>query len=193
MGAGRWGAVGGSPMASVQTLLGAPQSGSHPSRVPWGSVLQWLGAGGLSPTAVRLCCGAQGSAPAGAVGWLDPPRGPVGFPIPWLLEVFIKTSLYFFLGWGCVPRGAPCPAVAAPLFPTPGAPTSQGRGVGAPTVPLPATGGHLHTSAGLTTPGTVPAAGHARATLALARAPCAFGGDPGIWEVILTSRIKDFS
>lgn len=42
--------------------VGAHQAQSHTCGVPWGSVLPWLGAGWLSPTAVRRCHGFWGSA-----------------------------------------------------------------------------------------------------------------------------------
>ena len=183
------GAVGCSPTAHTRTLMGAPQARSHAGGVPGGSVRRWMGAGGLSPPPVRLCHGAWGSAPVDAVGCPDPPKFPWGFQP---LKSLIKASLYFFPGlgpclWGVRARHwqGPCPPALGDGGPHPRSPHPEGThlagdvGEGAPPVLVPAMGGHLHTGAGMDTPGTVPQflphRDHLR-TLGL--------GDPGVWEAM---------
>jgi len=144
---------------------------------------------GLSPPPMRLCHGAWGSAPVDAVGCPDPPKFPWGFQP---LKSLIKASLYFFPGlgpclWGVRARHwqRPCPPALGDGGPHPRSPHPEGThlagdvGEGAPPVLVPAMGGHLHTGAGMDTPGTVPQflphRDHLR-TLGL--------GDPGVWEAM---------
>lgn len=187
---------------ALRTLLGAPQAWSHAGGAQRGSVLRWLGAGGLSPTLVRLCCGAPAQPQRVPGGGLTHPG------LPWDFQPFgcsncsLKTNYIFFPGWGyvswggwggrapgwqhpCPPawRDAPCPVSRPPT----GSPTSWGAtGEGAPTVPVPATGGHLHTGAGVATP--LPATPGPLHAPWVPPQPPALVGDSGIPQAMLAPR-----
>lgn len=117
-----------------------------------------------SPTLVRLCCGALalpqqvlwGCLAHPGVLWPFQPLGCSNCSLK-TIYIFTQAGAVSFLGampWvGSIP--VPLRGGLTHLDPQrPRAPILGGAGEGAPTVPVPATGGHLHTGAGAATPGT---------------------------------------
>lgn len=195
MGAGRQpGPLGCFPTDHTRTPLGAARAWSHAM-----GCLHWLGAGALSPTPVRLCRGVWGSAPQrlGATGpraqpqWV--PWGGLAHPgVPWGFQPLGCSNHSLKPNYICSQAGAVSLRGAMPQVgstPVPlgggggGAPHSGfppprgthlvgGTGEGAPTIPVPATGGHLHTGAGVATLGTVPRGpAHRRSQMAAGAKP----------------------